>query len=527
MWLSVVSTDISFTQHKVSEIVRINISRRLEQDQAKGKATTFPAPDCTSAMTVSMRMRSSINNSNKASSIISNQHNVVMTKLLLHLICFILSISIMITAGVNGLSSTNTNSNNVSNRRPIVILSNNQDVGKGSAPDVSEFLYGKLQRATALYGSGLLGPATATINGEKDMKELSAAKAKGGKEQIQSLNKMLWNQFGMATVEGSIEREDLFWKDSNTIMYKPILAELQDTIVFLDVTSCNNQGSGGGGGGIGGMISSFFPSPKKQELSSTPSRTQPPPQLDIELIKAAITGGAQIYIVCESDNTKYCVETIKQQINVESTTCPITIVSPDDGVVLNSSSSSSDGNVVNDKSWSSVRPQDLEGELSQPIYVRDGSFDFDSNNIDKSKSETRIAAASAIITAEKKSSTLSRHNLAEVVVQCSLRFVTTTTAFDDDGFVSGSNPSPIPGVRVVRVSPYPNNYDSKTNLPTTGLDERSNDDYFSRTGGKVAKAVAGTVTSVDWIETLRCFEKSYNNGRTKTTVKIFPKRPDM
>ena len=122
---------------------------------------------------------------------------------------------------------------------------------------------------------------------------------------------------------------------------------------------------------------------------------------------------------------------------------------------------------------------------------------------------------------------MSRHNLAEVVVQCSLRFVTTTTAFDDDGFVSGSNPSPIPGVRVVRVSPYPNNYDSKTNLPTTGLDERSNDDYFSRTGGKVAKAVAGTVTSVDWIQTLQCFEKNYNNGRTKTTVKIFPKRPDM
>ncbi|OEU17913.1 hypothetical protein FRACYDRAFT_238343 [Fragilariopsis cylindrus CCMP1102] len=403
---------------------------------------------------------------------------------------------------------------------------------KGSAPDVSEFLYGKLQRATALYGSGLLGPATATINGEKDMKELSAAnaKAKGGKEQIQSLNKMLWNQFGMATVEGSIEREDLFWKDSNTILYKPILAELQDTIVFLDVTSCNNQGSGGGGGGgIGGMISSFFPSPKKQELSSTPSRIQvPPPQLDIELIKAAISGGAQIYIVCESDNTKYCVETIKEQINVESTLCPITIVSPDDGVVLNSSSSSSDGNIVNDdKSWSSVRPQDLEGELSQPIYVRDGSFDFDKNNIDKSKSETRIAAASTITTAEKKSSSLSRHNLAEVVVQCSLRLVTTTTAFDDDGFVSGNNPSPIPGVRVVRVSPYPNNNDSKNNLLPAELDERPNADYFSRTGGKIAKAAAGTVTSVDWTETLQCFEKSYNSGRTKTIVKMFPKRPDM
>ena len=197
-----------------------------------------------------------------------------------------------------------------------------------------------------------------------------------------------------------------------------------------------------------------------------------------------------------------------------------------DGAPSSSSSSSSDGNIVNDKSWSSVRPQDLEGELSQPIYVRDGSFDFDNNN-SKSKSETRIAAASTITTAEKKSSSLSRHNLAEVVVQCSLRLITTTTAFDDDGFVSGNDPSPIPGVRVVRVSQYPNNNDSKNNLSPAELDERPNADYFSRTGGNIAKAAAGTVTSVDWIETLQCFEKSYNSGRTKTIVKMFPKRPDM
>jgi hypothetical protein len=356
-----------------------------------------------------------------------------------------------------------------------------------------------------------------------------------------------------------------------------------DTIVFFDVTTSTNSDGGSGGGIIGGMLSSIF-SKKQELLSSTrsppppPPPPRPPPQLDIELIKAAITGGAaQVYIVCESDDTKYCVDTLKENKEINSnigssSICRpiITIVSPDDDVVLGTCSSSirsessaaAAAAVVDDKSWTSVRPQDLEGELSQSIYVRDGSFDFDFDldfdldldldfdNNNKSKSETRIAAAAAAAAPSTVAvQYLARHNLAEVVVQCALRLITTTDTFDDvDGDIisSGSTTTTTTSpTRVVRVSPSPpsspsvsgsinnddNNLSAAENDTSTstsvGLDERPNADYFSRTGGKIAKAIAGTVTSVDWTDTLQCFENNNNNGNTKTIVKIFPKRPDI
>ena len=58
--------------------------------------------------------------------------------------------------------------------------------------------------------------------------------------------------------------------------------------------------------------------------------------------------------------------------------------------------------------------------------------------------------------------------------------------------------------------------------------ERPNEDYFSRTGGKKAKAKAGTVASVDWTRTLACLlSKNHEGGGTSGRVKDFPKRPDL
>lgn len=63
---------------------------------------------------------------------------------------------------VDALSSSLSSSPNP--KRPILSLT-----GSG---DVSGFLYGKLQRATSLYGSGLVGPATAVVLGDRDSVKL-------------------------------------------------------------------------------------------------------------------------------------------------------------------------------------------------------------------------------------------------------------------------------------------------------------------------------------------------------------------
>ena len=139
-------------------------------------------------------------------------------------------LALAIQGGVDGLQTSNS-------KRPIVSLT-----GTG---DVSGFLYGKLQRATSIYGSGLVGPATAIVHGDKDLKELlptSISKIASPQKQLKDLDTMLWNQFGMATCEGSVEREDLLTPMS---YLKPKLCDLRDTLVFLDATTTAKGGSNG------------------------------------------------------------------------------------------------------------------------------------------------------------------------------------------------------------------------------------------------------------------------------------------
>jgi len=540
---------------------------------------------------------------------------------------------------VNGLSASNKQS---TLKRPIVVLSNSNNKKKNT-PDVAGFLYGKLQRATSIYGSELTAPTTALTNADPDLEEIrmSSSRSSGtndsvdgdvavgrkGRDQLQSLEKMLWKQFGMATCEGSVEREDLLWNGPSYL--QPKLATLRDTIVFFDVTTSssspgggNNNGGGAGagaGGLLGGLFSSFLPlssSNKKEErtnnkydegLAAATGKEKENKNgcwIDVKLIEATIAGGTtQVYVVCESDDTKYCVETLSSMM-VTSGGSSITIVSPDDGIVLGDQS---------DKSWSSLRPQDLEGELSEPISIRNGSFDYgvtkttpptdfdiaadtsdgnaaadqnkkmkknDTNDKDSSElssSERRMAAAhdatltaitttrtttaaAATMTQSKEQqqsssfleapSSLSRHDLAEVCVQCALRLTTTTNNNDNDNSASSNKKI---GIRVVRVSPacltnnnniedyYYNDAEEECIVDT--ITERPNDDYFSRTssaGGGTnnnnAKSKAGVVTSVDWKQTLQCMivdenptTTTTNNGSitSSSSVKTFPKRPDL
>ena len=158
----------------------------------------------------------------------------------------------------------NTNTNKQRRLRPIVVLSSNQNKDNG---EVSGFLYGKLQRATSLYGSGLIGPATAVTNSATDRQDClldqeplpqqspssttpttKKKKNENGKDndhcspgpvQLAKLNTLLWQQFGMSNCEGRVEREDILW--TGPAYMQPTLASLVDTVVFLDVTKASQM----------------------------------------------------------------------------------------------------------------------------------------------------------------------------------------------------------------------------------------------------------------------------------------------
>jgi len=462
-------------------------------------------------------------------------------------------------------------------KRPMISLT-----GHG---EVSGYLYGKLQRATSIYGSGLVGPATAIIHGDQDVREFlppEISKIYTPQRQLKNLENKLWGQFGMATCEGNVEREDLMTPMS---YLKPRLCELKDTILFLDATGYNEDSkkqsesspgdwrkrrSGAGGGGLGKMLSSFLPQTPQVNFSSRLPKDEPEPQistkastgdkddkdddskywLDIELIQRAIPRGSSIFVVCEREDVQACAKELEDCLAGLETDAIATIVAPDNHVSLT--------DVRDDKKWSSLRPQDLEGELSQTISVRDGTGHSvlaeieqeepdDGENASSEENqprfkrtrEERLAAAYAPTeddpfaqsSSKKKPSngsearmahasapppeetTISRHDLAEVCVQCSLRLpskIGTDGNFDNAG---GGR------VRIVRVSPVVETVDEESHFGT----ERPNADYFSRMGGKKAKAKAGFVNSVDWAKTLSCFAENQSGS----SVKVFPTRPDL
>lgn len=325
------------------------------------------------------------------------------------------------------------------------------------------YLYGKLQRAESLFGSGLLPPVV-----------IADGEAKS------ALEKVLWNQFGMATLSGGdvVDREDVLGSGGFMV---PVNANLQDTLVFLDATrevSSEEDSSpfsaifsalGGGEkkeGGRGGLLP-FFNKKKQTKERANPPAASPiasmaspkPKDLDIEVVKAAVSNGAlHVYVICESTNTNACTVALEKY----ASEIPCTVVSPEDGVNLQSP----------DSKWSSLRPQDLEGELTQPVAVVSGS---------SSREETDDDALITLRGKVKIEGDLSRHDLAEVCLQCALRL--------DRDEADGSSG----GTRIVRV------------IPGGSGSVRMNADYFSRTGGKKAKERAGTVTSVDWGSTLACF----------------------
>ncbi|VEU34145.1 unnamed protein product [Pseudo-nitzschia multistriata] len=426
-----------------------------------------------------------------------------------------------ISTGSSSFPATEALSSSGKPKRPIVSLT-----GSG---DVSKFLYGKLQRATSLYGSGLVGPATAVVHGDKDTRELlpKPVVASSSRDQRKDLDDMLWKQFGMATCEGIVEREDLLTKMS---YLKPRLADLQDTVLFLDATTSGmgKNSAGSGETGLGGLLSGFLGGGSKPKPNSTPKNKprsnkkkksmQSDCWVDVDLVRSAMSRGSRVFVVCESSDTTRCAKALNKCISaMDGDNSIVTLVSPEDGTILG-------GNEGEDTAWKSLRPQDLEGELLQavsvrrdPVAERRGGGPSGDNG-----SRARLAAASAdyIATDSAKGLPLSRQDLAEVCVQCALRLPTTPPAPTEEPGTdvdadTGSAPTGTPTLRVVRVIPRGTERAARDGIDWT---ERPNKNYFAMMGGKKAKAREGTVASADWARTL---EPLVDGG----SIRVFPKRP--
>mmetsp|Transcript_30563 Transcript_30563/g.72097 ORF Transcript_30563/g.72097 Transcript_30563/m.72097 type:complete len:446 (-) Transcript_30563:98-1435(-) len=418
---------------------------------------------------------------------------------------------------VYGLSSSPKPSSKP--KRPLVSLT-----GSG---DVSGFLYGKLQRATSLYGSGLTGPATAVVHGDRDTSELlpPSVVASSSGDALGHLDRMLWNQFGMATCEGSVDREDLLTEPS---YLKPRLADLKDTMIFLDATTTsmgkskgNQGGPGSGRGGLEGFFSLLGGKKEKPQTSSTPTpsaqrKTKQKGKhcwVDVDLVRCAMVRGSQVFVVCESHDTIHCARALNKCLreigedNHNDDHLVATIVSPEEGVTLGGAEPDQD-----DSAWESLRSQDLEGELSQAISVRDATRDFVSAAGDGLESDNgsraRLAAASSDYVPTQGLS-LSRHDLAEVCVQCALRLPSGPNG-------NGNSQR----LRVVRVIPCGTD---QTGEGSSEWTERPNQNYFSMMGGKKSKAREGTVSSVNWVNTLAPLVVCDNGDGG--SVRDFPKRP--
>ena len=200
--------------------------------------------------------------------------------------------------------------------------------------------------------------------------------------------------------------------------------------MFLDATTTASSVRAGAAkeiGGLGGLFSSLMPKKDSARQQNTPQPKSAPSNegwLDVDLIQSAIHRGSRVFVVCEASSVSRvptllseCLSYIDDD-NIEYGSVA-TIVAPDDGVAL--------GAEINSE-WMSLRPQDLEGELSEPVSIRDGTRDPTATNDDGDQRYDET---------DGRGPSLSRHDLAEVCVQCALQ-LSTSTANNGDYQDTGS-----------------------------------------------------------------------------------------
>jgi len=325
--------------------------------------------------------------------------------------------------------------------RPIVV----------GTSDYSNILFGKLQRAAAIFGTNI-GPPISIVSDE-----LSEGK---------KLNKFLWNSFCMADSgpDGILEEEDLLRPLSPWIPQ----ADIRGDLIFVDaVSSLEDSKETSESGGLFG----FFGMGKKKE-SSPPSKREDKGDADANPINekiiacAAERGCDHVFVLVDESSLQACKEILRKY----SDNLPSTIMclgSPQTKTSAFKSSTS----MHPTKGWQSSRPQDMEGEMIGPVTISKMIEVDENDNIDDQK-------ASKSIEKTAKLNELPAEDVAEVMLQISLR---------TDRYVP-----PEESPRMVCISPGSGN----DNSDSDGLEERLNADYFTRTGGEQARKLAGNVQTV-------------------------------
>ena len=201
--------------------------------------------------------------------------------------------------------------------------------------DYANILFGKLQRAAALWGTNLGPPTSVVVNDNGD--------------KVGKLNDCLWKQFYMASPgsDGTLSKAHLVAPLSNWVRN-----DLQDTLLFFDTVSPKEKGLLSG-------LPSFFNSKKPEP--------DPIPSIDAEILQCAVERKcAHIYALANTDSLQACYTALYPHCQA----VPCTIVALQPGVTMQSTAG-----------WCTSRPQNMEGEFVGPVALQAFESDeyFDTN----------------------------------------------------------------------------------------------------------------------------------------------------
>jgi hypothetical protein len=189
--------------------------------------------------------------------------------------------------------------------------------------EYSNVLFGKLQRAAALWGTNLQQPTTVVCPGDKSG----------------ALDKCLWKQFYMANPgsDGILSQKDLL---------RPIADwmgnDLEDTLLFVDLVSPKEKG-----------LLSNLPFVKKEEDNVA--------TINPEILQCAVDRGcAHIYVLANEETLGGCYSALEAYSN----SLPSTILALNKGVSLKPT-----------QGWTTSRPQNMKGEFVGPVAL--GAYDSD------------------------------------------------------------------------------------------------------------------------------------------------------
>eukprot|EP00527_Entomoneis_sp_CCMP2396_P004286 CAMPEP_0198140680 /NCGR_PEP_ID=MMETSP1443-20131203/3815_1 /TAXON_ID=186043 /ORGANISM="Entomoneis sp., Strain CCMP2396" /LENGTH=330 /DNA_ID=CAMNT_0043803189 /DNA_START=46 /DNA_END=1038 /DNA_ORIENTATION=- len=199
--------------------------------------------------------------------------------------------------------------------RPVVV----------GTSEYSNVLFGKLQRAAALWGTNLGEPMTIVSPGDKEQK----------------LSKCLWNQFYMANpgTYGTLTEKDLVKPLSSSIPQ----ADLKDSLLFFDVTTSAPEPS----------PLSFFPFGKKDDEKDDEPTV---PTINANILQSAVDRGcAHVYVLANGESLESCRLTLEQYANI----IPSTIIALEGDITMKST-----------QGWVTSRPQNMEGEFLRPVSMR-------------------------------------------------------------------------------------------------------------------------------------------------------------